>query len=33
MVAHGGELRLMPADRGARFRMEFPHPRDRIVYP
>jgi len=31
MIAHGGDLRLMPAERGARFRMKFPHPRDKIV--
>jgi signal transduction histidine kinase len=30
MRAHGGDVRLLPAERGARFRLEFPPPGDKL---
>ena len=31
MRAHGGDVRLLPAERGARFRLEFPPPGDELA--
>lgn len=33
MRAHGGDVRLLPSERGARFRLEFPPPTDDLAEP
>lgn len=33
MRAHGGDVRLLPTERGARFRLEFPPPKDDLADP